>query len=185
MLETGIWPLSTRIMPSGDLQISGVGLTDVANRYGTPTNVLDLAEFRNRCDDYSRAFTDAEVAYAGKALLTKAVARMVDAAGLSLDVCSEGELALALAASFPAERIIVHGNAKSDGFLRGAVAVAAGRIVVDNVAEIAKIARLASSDSCASRLTSTLGRMPPSRPEPKIRSSVCLSPQAPRPPRLH
>ncbi|MHA3704026.1 diaminopimelate decarboxylase [Jatrophihabitans sp. YIM 134969] len=142
-LEPWLWPSSTRHVPGGDLSVGGVRLAAVAREYGTPVNVLDTGEFRVRCDDYRHAYRDGEVAYAGKALLTRAVVRIVEAAGLALDVCSAGELELAISEYFPPERLILHGNAKTDALLRRATAVGVGRIVVDSIDEIGRVAATA------------------------------------------
>jgi diaminopimelate decarboxylase len=120
-----------------------VSLTEIAASYGTPAYVLDEADVRQRCRDYREAFGDAEVAYAGKAFLCRAMVRWVDEEGLSLDVCSEGELAVASSAGFPADRILLHGNAKTPGDLRAAMAYGVARIVLDSAGEIARIAALA------------------------------------------
>jgi len=96
-----------------------------------------------RCRGYREAFGDAEIAYAGKAFLCRAMVRWVDEEGLSLDVCSEGELAVASSAGFPADRILLHGNAKTPGDLRAAMAYGVARIVLDSAGEIARIAALA------------------------------------------
>src|SRR5690606_3945923 len=85
-----------------------------------------------------------DVYYAGKALLTKAVARWVAEEGLKLDVCSGGELAVALAAGFPPERIGMHGNNKSEAELARALDVGVGRIIVDSFDEIDRLERLAA-----------------------------------------
>ncbi len=96
-----IWPRTTRRV-GGDIQIGGVSLASIAGRFGTPAYVLDEVDLRERCQEYRRAFAGEEVAYAGKALLTRAVARMIGEEGLSLDVCSAGEMAVARAVGFPA-----------------------------------------------------------------------------------
>jgi diaminopimelate decarboxylase len=127
-------------LPGGDLSVGAVSLATVASRYGTPAYVLDTGEFRLRCRAYRDAFIGSEVAYAGKALLTRAVARIVRDEGLSLDVCSEGELAVAAAADFPAERIILHGNAKPRALLWRARALGVGRIVLDSLDDINALA---------------------------------------------
>lgn len=144
-LEPWLWPESTHHLPGGDLSVGGVSLTGLASRYGTPAYVLDTGEFRLRCRAYRDAFIGGEVAYAGKALLTRAVARMVRDEGLSLDVCSEGELAVAAAADFPADRIILHGNAKPRALLWRALlwrarALGVGRIVLDSLDDIETLA---------------------------------------------
>jgi diaminopimelate decarboxylase len=141
-LEPWLWPASTKHLPGGDLSVGGVSLLGLATTYGTPAYVLDTGEFGDRCDTYRAAFHDGEVAYAGKALLTRAVVAMVDAHGLSLDVCSEGELELALAQRFPAERIILHGNAKPATLLNRAIGAGVGRIVIDSLDELQLLSQL-------------------------------------------
>src|SRR6202023_2080054 len=90
-----------------------------------------------------RASNGFEIVYAGKSLLTTAVARWAHEEGLGIDVCSPGELAVALAGGMNPARIIMHGNAKSPEELRDAVAAGVGRIVVDSDIEIAYLAGLA------------------------------------------
>ncbi|MER7083875.1 diaminopimelate decarboxylase [Saccharopolyspora kobensis] len=136
-LPAEIWPDAAVAMPSGDLVVSGVSLTELADRFGTPGYVLDLPTLRARCRAY-RAL-DAEIAYAGKAFLCRRMARLIAEEGLSLDVCSGGELATALSAGFPAERILLHGNAKTDAELRAAARAGVGRVVVDSLAEIDRL----------------------------------------------
>ncbi len=102
---------------------------------------MDEDAVRRRCREYRAALPSSTVAYAGKAFLTQAMASWVAEEGLSLDVCSGGELALARSVGFPLARIIFHGNAKTPAELREAVGV--GRIVIDNVAEIHRLAALA------------------------------------------
>jgi diaminopimelate decarboxylase len=142
-LYPGVWPLTARAAADGEISVGGVPLAEIAERYGTPAYVVDETDVRQRCRGYRQAFPDAEIAYAGKAFLCRAMVRWVDEEGLSLDVCSEGELAVASSAGFPAERILLHGNAKTPDDLRAAMAYGAGRIVVDSAGEIARIAALA------------------------------------------
>ena len=141
-LNPRIWPLTACALADGEISVGGVSLAEIAARYGTPAYVLDEADVRQRCRGYRQAFGDAEIAYAGKAFLCRAMVRWVDEEGLSLDVCSEGELAVASSAGFPADRILLHGNAKTPGDLRAAMAYGVGRIVLDSAGEIARIAAL-------------------------------------------
>src|SRR5215469_1293765 len=104
-------PLTAHHGAHGEMVVGGVGLGHIAERYGTPVHVVDEADIRRRCREYRRAFTG-EVAYAGKAFLCRAVARWVWQEGLSLDICSAGELAVARAVGFPGRWLIMHGNAK-------------------------------------------------------------------------
>lgn len=140
--DLSVWPRSARPSPSGDVTVGGVSLTEAADRFGTPVYVLDEREIRERCRSYRTAFPDADVVYAAKAFLCRAMAHWVREEGLGLDVCSAGELALAVTSGFPPERIVLHGNAKSPEDLRTALRLGVGRIVVDSTSEIARLAAI-------------------------------------------
>ena len=143
-LDPAIWPASaTRV--DGVLSIAGAKVTDLVLDHGTPALFLDEGDFRSRARAYEQAVPDVAVAYAGKAFLCTTVARWLHADGLNLDVCTGGELAVALAADFPPERITLHGNNKSVGELSHAVLVGVGRIVIDSFDEINRLARIAAS----------------------------------------
>lgn len=137
-----VWPRSTRPAPGGDLSLAGVPLAEIADRFGTPVYVLDEQEVRARCRTYRTAFPDADVVYAAKAFLCRGMAHWVREEGLGLDVCSAGELALAVTTGFPPDRIVLHGNAKSPDDLRTALRLGVGRIVVDSTSEIARLAAI-------------------------------------------
>ncbi|MFD4026822.1 diaminopimelate decarboxylase [Streptomyces sp. NPDC058576] len=137
-----VWPASTARLPQGHLSVGGVSLADVADRFDTPAYVLDEDEIRARCRTYRAAFPQADVMYAAKAFLSRAMVRWIDEEGLGLDVCSAGELELAHAAGFPPERMVLHGNAKSPRDIELALRLGVGRIVVDSPSEIARIAAL-------------------------------------------
>ncbi|MEV8023065.1 diaminopimelate decarboxylase [Streptomyces sp. NPDC086554] len=138
--DLSVWPASTARLAHGDLAVGGVPLTEVAERFGTPAYLLDEADVRTRCRTYLDAFPDAEVHYAAKAFLCRAMAHWVADEGLGLDVCSAGELELAVTTGFPAERIVLHGNAKSPHDLAAALRLGVGRIVIDSASEIARLA---------------------------------------------
>ncbi|UNO43968.1 diaminopimelate decarboxylase [Streptomyces sp. MST-110588] len=135
-----VWPASTTALPHDDLAVGGVALTELAERFGTPAYVLDEGEVRDRCRAYLRAFPEADVLYAAKAFLCRAMTHWVREEGLGLDVCSAGELELAVTTGFPPERIVLHGNAKSPHDLRTALRLGVGRIVIDSTSEIARLA---------------------------------------------
>ena len=145
--DLSVWPGSTRPSPTGDLTVGGVSLAEAADRFGTPVYVLDEQEIRDRCRTYRTAFPDADVVYAAKAFLCRAMAHWVREEGLGLDVCSAGELALAVTTGFPPERIVLHGNAKSPEDLRTALRLGVGRIVVDSTSEIARLAAITPADT--------------------------------------
>ncbi|MGN2640992.1 diaminopimelate decarboxylase [Nocardia takedensis] len=144
-LDAAVWPRETHYDDEGRVTVGSVALADIADHYGTPTYVLDETEVRARCRAYRAVFPEARIAYAGKALMIRAVASWVAEEGLWVDVCSSGELALALAAGVPPRRIIVHGNGKTCDELRAAVRAGVGRIVVDSPAEITLLSALATT----------------------------------------
>jgi diaminopimelate decarboxylase len=144
-LDPLIWPRTVTRDDRGVLHVAGVGADTLAAQFGTPMYVFDERDFRARCREFVCAFTHTDVYYAGKAFLTKAVTRIVREEGLHLDVCSGGELALALAAGMPVGRIGLHGNNKSVDELRTAVNAGVGRIVIDSFAEIGRLSRLAEA----------------------------------------
>ncbi|MET9292199.1 diaminopimelate decarboxylase [Streptomyces sp. NPDC003077] len=138
--DLSVWPASAALLPDDDLAIGGVPLTALAERFGTPAYVLDEDEVRRRCRAYLGAFPEGEVLYAAKAFLCRAMAHWVREEGLGLDVCSAGELELAVATGFPPDRIVLHGNAKSPEDLKAALRLGVGRIVIDSTSEIARLA---------------------------------------------
>ena len=110
-LAPNVWPRSTTRDDAGAAVIGGVSVTDLAQEYGTPLFVVDEDDFRSRCRDMASAFGGGHnVHYAAKAFLSSEIARWVDEEGLSLDVSTGGELAVALHAGFPPERIAFHGG---------------------------------------------------------------------------
>ncbi|MFC3574004.1 diaminopimelate decarboxylase [Streptomyces yaanensis] len=138
--DLSVWPASTAEPCPGDLAVGGVPLAEIADRFGTPVYVLDEAEVRERCRTYRDAFPDTEILYAAKAFLCRAMIHWMDEEGLGLDVCLAGELELAVTTGFPAERIVLHGNAKSPRDLETALRLGVGRIVIDSPSEIARLA---------------------------------------------
>ncbi|SPM39877.1 Diaminopimelate decarboxylase [Mycobacterium numidiamassiliense] len=139
-LDPAIWPLGTDIDEFGQLRVGGVALTEVAAEFGTPSYVIDEDDFRARIRSYRAALPGVELVYAGKALLSTAVAEWAAAEGAGVEVCSGGELAIALAGEVPPERIVLSGDAKTANELHDAVAAGVGRIVVDSPSEIALLA---------------------------------------------
>lgn len=137
-----------RINERGHLEVGGCDAVELARQFGTPLYVLDEAAFRQNMREYRRAFEKYypynEIAYAGKALLCMAVARIVAQEGYDLDVASAGELYTALKAGFPPEKLVLHGNNKSWEELRMAVHHNVGRIVVDNLLEIEMLEQVAA-----------------------------------------
>jgi diaminopimelate decarboxylase len=142
-LAAAVWPATATRDESGALVLGGVDVRDLATEFGTPAYLLDEADFRSRCRDFVQAFAGADVHYAAKAFCSLTSLRWIVEEGLGLDVCSGGELAAALRAEVPPDRIAFHGNNKSVAELEQALDAGVGRIVVDSFAEIARLAWLA------------------------------------------
>ncbi|MFI1865828.1 diaminopimelate decarboxylase [Streptomyces jumonjinensis] len=143
-LDDKVWARTVARGDDGVVTVGGIEVTRLAEEFGTPAYFLDEADFRARCGSWADAFSgDADVFYAGKAFLSKAVVRWLHEEGLNLDVCSGGELITALDAGMPAERIAFHGNNKSPEEIERAIRAGVGRIVLDSFQEIVRVAHIA------------------------------------------
>ena len=152
-------PWSTGVARSADgvVSVAGVDVHTLAATHGTPVYVLDEADLRSRARSYRRAFETAfaeigagvDVYYAGKAFLSVAVARWVHEEGLRVDTATGGELAVALRAGIPGAHIGLHGNNKSDAEIARALDAGVGRIIVDSLVEIDRVADAASAENPA------------------------------------
>jgi len=148
-----LWAQGVRREPGGRLEVAGVPVDRIAAQYGTPAYVVDERDFRARAAAFRDAFADAfahlcgraDIYYAGKAFVTTEVARWIADEGLSLDTCTGGEMAVALRAGVPASRIGLHGNNKSDGEIARALDNGIGRIIVDSLGEVDRIADAAGA----------------------------------------
>jgi diaminopimelate decarboxylase len=125
----------------GRLSVGGVDLVSLADELGTPLFVYDEAHLRDRCRQAVAAWGDG-VAYATKAFLCRAMARLAHEEGMCLDVSTGGELHVALSAGIPPERLVLHGNNKSEEELSTALESGVGKIVVDSFDEIDRLRRL-------------------------------------------
>jgi diaminopimelate decarboxylase len=134
-------PLSAGPGADGRLNVGGVDLVALADDMGTPLFVYDEAHLRARCAEAVTAWGDG-VAYATKAFLCTAMARLAHEEGMWLDVSTGGELHVALTAGVPPEHLVMHGNNKSALELTRALEVGVGRIVVDSFDEIDRLAQL-------------------------------------------
>ena len=147
-LDLTLLPASARVADDGSLAVGGVDLVGLAAEFGTPLYVYDEGELRARGREYREHFAGG-VAYASKAFLCTAMAKLVAEEGLDLDVATGGELHVALHAGFPPARIVFHGNNKSTDELRTAVSAGVGRIIIDSFDEIDRLVAL-SADAEAS-----------------------------------
>ncbi|MFE2373097.1 diaminopimelate decarboxylase [Streptomyces sp. NPDC059398] len=152
-LDEKVWSRTVGRNADGAVTVGGIEVTRLAEEFGTPAYFLDEADFRARCRAWADAFgPDADVFYAGKAFLSRAVVKWLQEEGLNLDVCSGGELATALAAGMPAERIAFHGNNKTATEIERAVVAGVGRIVLDSFQEIVRVAHIAQSHGVRQRV---------------------------------
>ncbi len=151
-LVAPLWSATTTKTAEGVLEIGGVTLTDLVAEHGSPAYVLDETDFRGRATAFRDAFAGYDVYYAGKAFLCTTVARWVAECDLSLDVCSAGELAVALRAGFDPARIGYHGNNKTPAELLRAVDAGVGRIIVDSFDEIDRLVEATTTLGATTRV---------------------------------
>ena len=144
-------PDTAEIGPGGNTAVGGCDLVDLANQWGTPLFVYDEDHLRSRCREAVAAFGGG-VAYASKAFLCSAMARLAHEEGLQLDVATGGELFLARRAGVPGNRLVLHGNNKSDAELAMAVDEGVGRIVVDSFDELDRLEALHSATGVVPRV---------------------------------
>ncbi|MEY4480014.1 MAG: hypothetical protein RLZZ267_692 [Bacillota bacterium] len=140
---------TSQINEQGHLTIGGCDSVALVEQFGTPLYVMDEALIRERCQSFVNVFRESglkyQVAYASKAFCVKAMCRLVEQEGMSLDVVSEGELHTALEAGFPAERIHFHGNNKTPDEIAFALEAGIGCFVVDNFVELYMLNEIAAS----------------------------------------
>src|SRR5215468_2099599 len=153
-LHPAIWPRGAQ--RSGVLTLGGVDVRDLAREFGTPVFVTDEEDVRGRCREYIEAFGppggSTSVYYAAKAFCSRAVLRWVTEEGLGVDVCTSGELEVALAAGVEPALITMHGNNKLPAELSRAVSAGVGHIVVDSFEEIARLAHYADAAGARPRV---------------------------------
>lgn len=149
-------PISSEILSQnahfqgGELYIAGISATELADTFQTPIFILDEDDFFSRATRFNEALKSAfrenagECFYAAKSFISVEVARWLNSIGLSLDVCTQGELEVALAANFPPERMEFHGNNKSEAEISKAIEVGIGKIVVDSEIELERINKIAN-----------------------------------------
>lgn len=141
VLPLHVLPDNATVDGDGLLSVAGVSCADLATDHGTPLFVYDEDHVRARCREAVAAFPDG-VAYATKAFLCGAMARLAYEEGMYLDVATGGEIHYALAAGVPAERLVFHGNNKSEAELSEALSAGVGRVVIDSFVEMDRIERL-------------------------------------------
>ena len=143
-----MWPSTVEF--TNELSISGIPASQLALEFGTPAFIMDEADFRARASKWNSALVSAfgensgTVYYAAKAFICTEVARWIREIGIGIDVCTGGELAVALAGGIDPSKIEVHGNNKSVAEIEKAVSVGVGTIVIDSLFEIERVAASAT-----------------------------------------
>jgi diaminopimelate decarboxylase len=138
------FPLASRLNEQGRLEVGGCDTIELAREYGTPAYIVAEDDLRARARAFVQAcgrpgHADFNVVFASKSFPCTAVLSLFAQEGLWCDVASAGELHLALKAGFDPERIVLHGNAKSEAELRMALEAGVGLIVIDNFDEIDRL----------------------------------------------
>ena len=135
-----LFPVTASLNTDGEISIGGCGLSELAEEFGTPLYVYDEATIRHMCREFVGSFRrempGASVFYSSKAFSTPILARLLESEGLGMDVVTGGELAVARAAGFPAERLNFHGNNKTRPELEEALDYGIGHVTVDSFYEI-------------------------------------------------
>jgi diaminopimelate decarboxylase len=150
------FPLGSRLNERGHLEVGGCDTIELAREFGTPAYVVAEEDLRARARAFLEAgraagHDDFHVVFASKAFPCTAVLSLFAQEGLWCDAASGGELHLALNAGFSPERVVLHGNAKSEAELRMALRHRLGLIVVDNFDEIERLERLLAEGAGADR----------------------------------
>ena len=141
---------SSNVKTGAELSISSIPVAQLAKEFGTPAFIMDESDFRNRCATWNSALSTAFgsnagwVYYAAKAFICVEVARWIKDIGIGIDVCTGGELTVALKGGIDPAKIEVHGNNKSVAEIEKAVAAGVGTIVIDSLYEIERVAAAAA-----------------------------------------
>ena len=142
-----LFPVTAAVNADDHLTLGGCDVVDLAREFGTPLYVFDEDTLRGMCREFvaefGKRYPDSKVAYASKAFVNPAIARIVAEEGLGLDVVSGGELAVAKAVDFPAEDIYFHGNNKTPDELEFALDYGIGQVVVDSFHELETLDEIA------------------------------------------
>ncbi|MDA2962562.1 MAG: diaminopimelate decarboxylase [Actinomycetota bacterium] len=149
---------SSNVAIQGELSIAGITASDLAQEFATPAFIMDEVDFRARATAWDRALQSAfgqnagTVYYAAKAFICTEVARWISDVGIGIDVCSGGELAVALAGGIDPGKIEFHGNNKSVDEIQRAVSIGVGTIVIDSLIEIERIGAAATKSGKVQRV---------------------------------
>lgn len=149
VIDLSLYPPGTRIDDAGRLLVGGCSVADLVDHYGSPAYLVDEGALREHARAYQDAFTSRHprslVLFASKSFPSASVIGLMSQQGCGTDVAAEGELILALAGGADPSRTVFHGNAKTDADIRAAIEAQVRYLVVDNLDDVARIARWADS----------------------------------------
>jgi diaminopimelate decarboxylase len=149
---------SSSVKTGAEISIAGMTAKDLAKEFGTPAFFIDQADFYARATAWNTALNDSfgdnagTVYYAAKAFICTEVARWIKDIGIGIDVCTGGELSVALAGGIDPAKIELHGNNKSVAEIEKAVASGVGTIVLDSLYEIERVAVAAAKANKVQRV---------------------------------
>jgi diaminopimelate decarboxylase len=148
-LDLSLYPPNTALDARGHLVLGGCRVADLAEEFGTPAYLVDAAGVRERAEEFQRALTSrhprSRVLFASKSFPTPSVMSLIARTGCGVDVAALGELLAAEHAGVDPATMVLHGNAKTDDEIAEAIRVGVGHIVVDNLDDVERISRLAST----------------------------------------
>lgn len=151
-----ILPITSENNQNGHLVIGGNDVLKLREKYGTPLYILDIATIKNKCQSYRNNFTfsdlDVGIIYAAKAFICTAMCELIAREGLGLDVSTGGELFIALASGFPADRIYFHGNNKSVEEIQYGLESKVGYFMVDNFSELETLGKLCQKNNIRQKI---------------------------------
>jgi diaminopimelate decarboxylase len=149
---------SSSVQTGAELSIAGITAKELAKEFGTPAFFVDETDFYSRAAAWNTALKDSfgdnagTVYYAAKAFICTQVARWIKDIGIGIDVCTGGELSVALAGGIDPAKIELHGNNKSVAEIEKAVASGVGTIVLDSLYEIERVATAAAKANKVQRV---------------------------------
>ena len=155
---------SSSVQTGTELSIAGVTAKNLAKEFGTPAFIVDEVDFYERATAWNKALKESfgtnagTVYYAAKAFICTEVARWINDVGIGIDVCTGGELAVALAGGIDPAKIELHGNNKSMAEIEKAVISGVGTIVIDSLYEVERVAAAATK---ANKVQKVLLRLTP------------------------
>lgn len=133
------WPTSTTVDNRGNLRFHNNSASELVTTYGSPLIIFDEDEFRTSTREIADAFRGFTIYYAAKSFLSGRVCQLVNEAGLSIDVCTEGELRTVLGAEFSARNVLFHGNNKSASEISFAMTHGVKRYASDTLEDLARL----------------------------------------------